>query len=187
MKTRVLVLGAGFGGMELATTLSERLGDDVEVTLIEKAEGFVFGFAKLDVLFGRKSVEQVRLPYSEFVKPGVRLLRETVTAIDPGTRSVTTDAGSHEADYLVIALGADYDLDATPGLAEANEKINLWWPAALDMFGRSDSDFSDEYVKWGLRKLNNAELRRKYIAETRPLLEDLEIVVPPDEANRRFL
>ncbi len=123
MKTRVLVLGAGFGGLELATTLSERLGDEVEVTVIDKGEGFVFGFAKLDVLFGRRSVEQVRLPYAEFAKPGVRLLRETVTAIDPAARSVTTDAGSHEADYLVIALGADYDLDATPGLAEAGNEF----------------------------------------------------------------
>lgn len=123
MKTRVLVLGAGFGGLELATTLSERLGDEVEVTLIDKGEEFVFGFAKLDVLFGRRSVEQVRLPYADFTKPGVWLLRETVTAIDPEARSVTTDVGTHEADYLVVALGADYDLDATPGLAEGGNEF----------------------------------------------------------------
>lgn len=123
MKTRVLVLGAGFGGLELATTLSERLGEGVEVTLIDRSDAFVFGFAKLDVLFGRKSVGQVRLPYAEFTKPGVRLLREAVTAIDPAGRAVTTDAGTHEADYLVIALGADYDLDATPGLAAGGNEF----------------------------------------------------------------
>lgn len=123
MKTRVLVLGAGFGGLELASLLSERLGDEIEVTLIDKGEGFVFGFAKLDVLFGRRSVEQVRLPYADVAKPGVRLLRETVTAIDPRALSVTTDAGTHEADYLVVALGADYDLDATPGLAEGGNEF----------------------------------------------------------------
>ncbi|HVU72663.1 MAG TPA: Phenylacetic acid catabolic protein [Mycobacteriales bacterium] len=77
---------------------------------------------------------------------------------------------------------------STPeGLAEANEKIKVWWPAALDMFGRSDSDFSDAYVKWGLRKHNNEELRQQYIADTRPLLEALGITVPDDAANRRFL
>ena len=37
---RVLVLGAGFGGLELTTRLSDELGDAVEVTLIDKAEGF---------------------------------------------------------------------------------------------------------------------------------------------------
>jgi 1,2-phenylacetyl-CoA epoxidase catalytic subunit len=77
---------------------------------------------------------------------------------------------------------------ATPeGLAEANEKIKIWWPAALDMFGRSDSEFSDSYVRWGLRKLNNEQLRRQYISDTRPLLEELGIEVPDDDVDRRFL
>ncbi len=123
MKTRVLILGAGFGGLELATGLSEGLGDEVEVTLIDKSDSFVFGFAKLEVMFGRKSAEAVRMPYADFVKPGVRMLRETVTAIDPEARSVSTDAGTHEADYLVVALGADYDMDATPGLAEGGNEF----------------------------------------------------------------
>lgn len=77
---------------------------------------------------------------------------------------------------------------STPeGLAEANEKIAIWWPAALDMFGRSDSEFSDAYVRWGLRKLNNEQLRQQYIADTRPLLEEIGITVPDDTANRKFL
>ena len=118
MAMRVLILGAGFGGLELATTLSEELGAEVEVTLIDRGDSFVFGYAKLDLMFGRATAEAVRLPYADFVKPGVRLLRETVVAIDPAARGVTTDAGSHEADVLVVALGADYDMDATPGLAE---------------------------------------------------------------------
>jgi sulfide:quinone oxidoreductase len=120
---RILILGAGFGGLELSTILSERLGDEAEVTLIDKGEGFVFGYSKLDLMFRDKSLEEVRLPYAEFVKPGVRLLRETVTAIDPGAKRVTTDAGVHEADYLVIALGADYDLDATPGMRELDSEF----------------------------------------------------------------
>src|ERR1700729_384134 len=121
MKTRILVLGAGFGGLELTTMLSEALGDEVEVTLIDKNDSFVFGYSKLDVMFGRMTLDAVSLPYREIVKPGVRFLRETVTAIDPDARRVTTDAGVYEADVLVVALGADYDFDATPGLAESNE------------------------------------------------------------------
>ncbi|HXF30881.1 MAG TPA: FAD-dependent oxidoreductase [Solirubrobacterales bacterium] len=120
---RILILGAGFGGLELATELSEKLGDGHEVTVIDKGDAFVFGFSKLDLMFGKRSLEQVRLPYTDFVKPGVRLLRETVTAIDPEAKRVTTDAGVHEADYLVIALGADYDLAATPGLAEVDSEF----------------------------------------------------------------
>lgn len=101
--------------------LSQALGEEIEVTLIDKSDAFVFGYSKLDVLFGRTTFDAVRLPYRELVKPGVRFLRETITAIDPDARSVTTDAGVHEADILVVALGADYDFDATPGLAEAGE------------------------------------------------------------------
>lgn len=123
MSERIVVLGAGFGGLELCAMLSEGLGGDADVTLIDKSDGFVFGFSKLDVMFGRASAEEVRLPYAEIAKPGVRVLRETVTAIDPEARRVTTDAGVHEADVLVIALGADYDFDGTPGLLEAGNEF----------------------------------------------------------------
>jgi sulfide:quinone oxidoreductase len=116
---RVVILGAGFGGLELATMLSEAdEGDALDVALIDRSDAFVFGYSKLDVMFGRTTTDAVRLPYAAFVKPGVRLLRETVLAIDPEARRVTTDGGVHDADVLVVALGADYDLDATPGLAE---------------------------------------------------------------------
>lgn len=121
MSHRITVLGAGFAGLELATLLSEAFGDGVQVTLIDHNEAFVFGYSKLDVMFGRTPLEAVRLPYREFRKPGVRLLRERVQAIDPVSRRVTTEAGVHEADHLVIALGADYDIAATPGLADVNE------------------------------------------------------------------
>src|SRR6201994_2051185 len=120
---RILILGAGFGGLELSTELSEALGDAAEVTLIDKGDAFVFGYSKLDLLFRDAAPEAVRLPYADFAKPGVRLLRETVTAIDPAAKRVTTDAGVHEADHLVIALGADYDLAATPGLTKVGTEF----------------------------------------------------------------
>ena len=93
------------------------------MTLIDKSDAFVFGFSKLDVMFGRTTPEAVRLAYRDIAKPGVRVLQETITAIDPEARRVTTDAGVHEADVLVIALGADYDMDATPGLAEGGNEF----------------------------------------------------------------
>jgi sulfide:quinone oxidoreductase len=123
MSMSILILGAGFGGLELSTMLSETLGDTVDVTVIDKSDSFVFGFSKLDVMFGRTTADAVRLPYRHIAKPGVRLLRETITAIDPQARRVSTDAAVHEADVLVIALGADYDMDATPGLAEGGNEF----------------------------------------------------------------
>ena len=119
----VLILGAGFGGLELATVLAESSAGEFEVSLIDRNEAFVFGYSKLDVMFARASAESVRLPYRDLAKEGVRFLRETITSIDPLAREVTTDRATHGADVLVIALGADYELAATPGLAEAGNEF----------------------------------------------------------------
>jgi sulfide:quinone oxidoreductase len=116
MKKHVLILGAGFGGLELATRLSEALQDAVRVTLLDRNDSFVFGYSKLDVMLGRRSADEVRLHYRDFDKDGVEFRQETVTGIDPATRRVTTDAGSYDADFLVVAMGADYEMGATPGL-----------------------------------------------------------------------
>jgi len=119
----VLVLGAGFGGLELSTRLSEELGADVDVTLIDRADAFVFGFSKLDVLFGKRTPESVRLRYADITTPHVRFRQETITAIYPKARRVVTDLDRYDADVLVVALGADYDIAATPGLAEAGNEF----------------------------------------------------------------
>ena len=125
MKKRILVLGAGFGGLELSTMLSEAFGDDIEVTLIDKNDSFYFGFSKLDVMFGHAKGDAVRLPYKKVAKPGVRLLQETISSIEPIAKRVTTNRGVHEADFLVVALGADYNFAATPGMANATEFYTL--------------------------------------------------------------
>ena len=109
-------MGAGFAGLELATTLSEELGESADITLVDKSDSFMFGYSKLDVMFGRASTASLRLPYRDFVKTGVRFRKEAVTTIDPSARRVTTDAGTYDADVLVIALGADYDVSTTPGV-----------------------------------------------------------------------
>ena len=57
MKLRVVVLGAGFGGLELSTILSEKMGDRLDLTLIDKNDSFFFGFSKFDVMFGHKTSE----------------------------------------------------------------------------------------------------------------------------------
>ena len=122
MKQRIVVLGAGFGGLELSTVLSEKIGDRLDLTLIDKNDSFYFGFSKLDVMFGRKPSDAVKLSYSNIVKPGVKFKQEVITAIDPVAKRVTTERGTYEADVLVIALGADYDVGATPGLAEGGNE-----------------------------------------------------------------
>ena len=103
MKARILVLGAGFGGLELSTLLSESLGESVEVTLIDKNDHFMFGFSKLDLMFAHAEAHATQMPYANFAKPGVHLVQQTITKIDPTKKRVTTDAGTYVADYLVVA------------------------------------------------------------------------------------
>ena len=122
MPTRILILGAGFGGLELASRLSSELARDVAVTLIDRSDSFIFGFSKLDVMFGRRTLDEVRLPYRSIAKPSVEFRQETILSIDPEEKRVVTNAGTHEADILVVALGADLAPGATPGLIEAGHE-----------------------------------------------------------------
>ncbi len=115
---RVVVLGGGFGGLELTTRLSEEFGDAIDVVLIDQSDAFVFGFSKLDVMFGRSTPAGVRHAYRDAVKPGVSFVQTVVRSIDPAAKRVETDAGTFDADVLVVALGADLDPGATPGLLE---------------------------------------------------------------------
>lgn len=73
------------------------------------------------------------------------------------------------------------------GRQEANEKLRTWWPAALDMFGRSDSRRNERYRYWGLKQHTNEELRQEYIAETAPLLAGLGLDVPDETTGRKYL
>ncbi|HEV2282338.1 MAG TPA: FAD-dependent oxidoreductase [bacterium] len=123
MRRRVVVLGAGFGGLELTTMLSDAFGDAIDLVLIDKGAAFTFGFSKFDVMFGRLMPAEARHAYRDIVKPGVRFLQSTVRSIDPVGRRVKTDGGTFDADVLVVALGADVDPAATPGLAEGGNEF----------------------------------------------------------------
>lgn len=120
---RIVILGAGFGGLEIATRLSDAFGSAVDVVIIDKGHGFVFGFSKLDVMFGRDLADTVVHRFDRIDKPGVTFVPATITAIDPESRTVETDAGTFTGDVLVVALGADLEPAATPGLVEGGHEF----------------------------------------------------------------
>lgn len=123
MTTRVVVLGAGFGGLEVSAGLSDLLGRDADVTLIDSAESFVFGFSKLDVMFRGDPLSDAALNYREYNRPGVTFVNAEITAIDPVNRTAVTDRGTFGGDVMVVALGAGYDMGATPGLADLGHEF----------------------------------------------------------------
>jgi hypothetical protein len=91
---RLVVLGAGFGGLELSTRRSNEVADEVEVTLIDQSDAFVFGFSKLDVVCGRRTADEVRLLYRDIAKPGV------VPSGDDFVDRPGAQAGRHQWQHL---------------------------------------------------------------------------------------
>lgn len=145
---RVLILGAGFGGLELSSTLSEELGEQIQVTLIDSSDHFIFGYSKLDVMFGRQSAESARCYYRDIIKPGVEFRQEEVISIDPETKHVVTSKNKYDTDVLVVALGSDYDVSATPGLAEAG--YEFYSPAGAEKLHDIISGFDSGTVVVGV-------------------------------------
>lgn len=118
-KKKILILGAGFGGLETASGLAAAARDAFEITLIDKSDSFFIGFSKIDVLFGRRTENEVRSLYRHLRADDVRFVQATITEIDTGAKMVTTTAGAFVYDYLVVALGADLAPSATPGFVES--------------------------------------------------------------------
>jgi sulfide:quinone oxidoreductase len=143
-----VILGAGFAGLELATRLSETLSDEVHTTLIDQNDSFSFGFSKLDVLFRRKEISDIVLHYDGISRRGVEFRRERVTSIDPESRHVTTDGGSYDADFLVVALGADYDFTATPGFIEGG--VEYYSVAGAERMRDALADFDSGTILIGI-------------------------------------
>jgi sulfide:quinone oxidoreductase len=124
----------------LAARLSESLADAVHVTLLDRNDAFYFGFSKLAVAFGRRTSTDVLLHYGDITKKGVEFRQETVTAIDPRRRRVITDQGSYDADFLAVALGAEYDLAATPGFEQGG--FEYYSLAGAERLRHALSDFA---------------------------------------------
>jgi sulfide:quinone oxidoreductase len=119
---KVLILGAGFGGLELATRLQESASGEIDVTLIDKNDSFFMGFSKFEVVFGRKKPDEIKAYYRDLA-PGINFKQQTITSIEPELRHVKTNEAEYDSDFLVIALGADMNYAATPGLVEGGQEF----------------------------------------------------------------
>jgi ring-1,2-phenylacetyl-CoA epoxidase subunit PaaA len=73
------------------------------------------------------------------------------------------------------------------GRALAQHLVAKWYPAALDMFGRSDSKNAPKFIQWGLKSVDNAEIRQAYKDYVDAKLITLGLDLPDPRTNRRFL
>jgi hypothetical protein len=80
------------------------------------------------------------------------------------------------------------EICASPaGRALAAKLLDKWYPAALDMFGRSDSPNVPRFIAWGLKSVGNAEIRDAYKAYVDRKLVALGLEPPAERKRRRFL
>ena len=120
---RIIVMGAGVGGMPAAYDLKKSLGKRHEVVLIGTSEHFQFTPSNPWVTVGWRKPDQVLVPIRPNVeRKGIRFIAQPVSRIEADQNTVhLADGESLEYDYLVIATGPKLAFDEIPGLGpEAN-------------------------------------------------------------------
>lgn len=73
------------------------------------------------------------------------------------------------------------------GRKAAQHYLGKWYPAGLDMFGSDESKRQIDYIRWGLRKRTNKQMRDSFILEVNDLLNKLNLDIPDPLAGRKYL
>lgn len=119
----ILVLGGGIGGIVAATQLRKNLASEHRIVLIERESDHVFSPSLLWLMTGQRTPEQISRPLSKLEKQGIELFRGEIRKIDPEARLVLVDGKEFTGDYLIVALGAELNPQAIPGLAGAGYNL----------------------------------------------------------------
>src|ERR1700722_1577484 len=122
MTKKLVVLGAGIGGLSVIKELAESgvSLDDLDITVVDEDFTHFLGFTLPWVMRGWRDPDSVPIRPSVTGLAGVRPVTGTVRAIDPAAHTVTLVEGTDIAfDALVIATGARNAIDNIPGLRDA--------------------------------------------------------------------
>ncbi len=119
MAQSVLILGGGVGGLVAANVLRKRLPKGHRITLVDREKSFSLAASFLWVMTGDRTPEQVSRPLARLERKGINVIRGDIQRIDPARREAVVDGKTVSADYMIVALGADFVPSAIPGLAEA--------------------------------------------------------------------
>ena len=124
-KARVAVVGGGYGGATAARYI-RLLDSAIEVVLIEPNEAFVSCPISNMVLGGFKSMADITAPYSGLARHGVRVVRDTATAIDVEKKEVRLARGDAvKFDRVIVSPGVDFMWEALPSMASADAQSRV--------------------------------------------------------------
>jgi sulfide:quinone oxidoreductase len=120
---RVIVAGAGFGGIGTAVALRRQIdASQLEIVLIDRRDDFVMGLRKTWAALGMEPLDAGRRSLRDI--GGVRVEIGEISSVDGAHRAVDVNGRRYEGEALVLALGASQQLDAVPGMSEFG--INAW-------------------------------------------------------------
>ena len=112
---KIGILGAGFGGLEAATTLVKELRRPHEIYVFEKKKEFFMGLSKLWVVTGERTKKDISHNYEKLKKKGIFFVNEEIVKIDTKNKRVYTPSDEYELDFIIIALGAELAPELIPG------------------------------------------------------------------------
>ncbi len=126
IRERILILGAGFGGLASANLLRIGLTPEYQITVVDKNQYFMMGLANLWILNGTRRLEDSRIALNRLENKGISFVNDEITSIDLSRNNVTTRA-NHKLnyDYLIIALGAELAPERINGF-EGHACFNLY-------------------------------------------------------------
>jgi sulfide:quinone oxidoreductase len=130
---RILILGAGFGGLTAANLLRKNLSSssaqvEHQISITDQKDYFMMGLVNLWILSGIRTLEDSKIALNRLENRGIRFLNDKVTGIDVASKTVTIGRSSTlklEYDYLLIALGTEYAVEEVKGFLE-NGGFNLY-------------------------------------------------------------
>lgn len=121
---RVVVLGAGIGGLPTAYELRHRLSDRHQVILVSDRDYFTFVPGLVAVALGHNSLERLQFPLETLSRQqGLKWVKGAVQRVDPEAKKVYLPEQTLDYDYLVIATGAELALDLLPGLGVYSHSV----------------------------------------------------------------
>ena len=130
---RILILGAGFGGLTAANLLQINLSSlspsvEYQITIIDQKDYFMMGLVNLWILSGIRTFKDSKIDLNRLENKGIRYLNDKVTGIDVASKTVRIRESSNlklKYDYLIIALGTEYSFEEVNGFLE-NGGFNLY-------------------------------------------------------------
>jgi len=139
---KVVVIGGGYGGATAAKYIRMWSEGRIDVTVVEPNPAFISCPISNLVLGGSKQIADVTVSYDNLVqRHGVKLVRDTATAVDPDKRTVKLASGQElPYDRLILSPGVDFMWDKVPSLnnADAQAKILHSWKAGAQTVALRD-------------------------------------------------